>query len=286
MRLRFIPLPVILALVAGQAVAGERSVTPFELLPPGDIVVPVTIDGQGPFRMLLDTGASRSAVTTAVARLLDSRVVGETTMVTPAGRERRPLVLLKRVTLGGSGSSSVVGMQLDDDDLNPTIDGLIGQDILAARVYTIDYTERAIVWHTGADTGLPGTRLDVDLDRGRMLVSLPQRVEGGTTSTAIGTVLRLIPDSGADRLVLFSHAELPHLVTVDVGLLKSAAGTRTVQQVRVDGLDVGAIRLRDQDAALLERTGADEPLGDGLLPLHLFARVTINGPGRYLVVEK
>ena len=226
MRLRFIPLPVILALVAGQAVAGERSVTPFELLPPGDIVVPVTIDGQGPFRMLLDTGASRSAVTTAVARLLDSRVVGETTMVTPAGRERRPLVLLKRVTLGGSGSSSVVGMQLDDDDLNPTIDGLIGQDILAARVYTIDYTERAIVWHTGADTGLPGTRLDVDLDRGRMLVSLPQRVEGGTTSTAIGTVLRLIPDSGADRLVLFSHAELPHLVTVDVGLLKSAAGTR------------------------------------------------------------
>lgn len=286
MRLRFIPLPVIVALVAGQAVAGERSVTPFELLPPGDIVVPVTIDGQGPFRMLLDTGASRSAVTTAVARLLDSRVVGETTMVTPASRERRPLVLLKRVTLGGSGSSSVVGMQLDDDDLNPTIDGLIGQDILAARVYTIDYTERAIVWHTGADAGLPGTRLDVDLDRGRMLVSLPQRVEGGTTSTAIGTVLRLIPDSGADRLVLFSHAELPHLVTVDVGLLKSGAGTRTVQQVRIDGLDVGAIRLRDQDAALLERTVADEPLGDGLLPLHLFARVTINGPGRYLVVEK
>ena len=127
--------------MAGQAVAGERSVTPFELLPPGDIVVPVTIDGQGPFRMLLDTGASRSAVTTAVARLLDSRVVGETTMVTPAGRERRPLVLLKRVALGGSGSSSVVGMQLDDDDLNPAIDGLIGQDILAARVYTIDYTE-------------------------------------------------------------------------------------------------------------------------------------------------
>ena len=59
-----------------------------------------------------------------------------------------------------------------------------------------------------------------------------------------------------------------------------------MQQVRVDGLDVGAIRLRDQDAALLERTVADEPLGDGLLPLHLFARVTINGPGRYLVVEK
>ena len=286
MRLPFIPLLVTLALAPGQSFADERTVTPFELVPPGDIVVPVTIDGQGPFRMLLDTGASRSAVTTEVARRLLSRLVGETMMVTPAGRARRPLVLLKRVSIGGSRSASVVGMQLDEGDLGPAIDGLIGQDILATRIYTIDYTEAAIVWHTGADAGPSGHRLDVNLDGGRMLVSLPQRVESGAGPRAVAAVLRLIPDSGADRLVLFSHAALPSLVAVDVGFLKSAAGTRAAQQVRVAGLDVGAIRLDDQEAALLESTVDDAALGDGLLPLHLFARVTINGPGRYLVIEK
>ena len=285
MRLPFIPLLVILTLVPARPIAGDERVTPFELLLPGDIVVPVTIDGQGPFRMLLDTGASRSAVTPTAARRLGSRLVGETTMVTPAGRERRPLILLKRVTLGGTGSASVVGMQLADRDLDPAIDGLIGQDILATRVYTIDYPATSIVWHTSADGAPVGARLEVDLDAGRMLVSLPQRAKG-STSTAGGRVLRLIPDSGADRLVLFTHAELPALVSLDVGFLKSAMGTRAVQQVRLDGLDVGTIRLNDQDAALLDSTAADAPLGDGLLPLHLFARVTINGPGRYLVVEK
>lgn len=279
----FIPPLVLLACLTGRTFAGERAVTPFDLLPPGDIVVPVTIDGQGPFRMLLDTGASRSAVTASVARRLESRVIGGTTMVTPAGRAARALVLLKRVRIGSGGSVSVAGMRMDEGDLAPGVDGLIGQDVLAARVYTIDYEAGRIVWHGGAAPMAGGARLDVEISSGRMLVLLPQRAN---QTAPDASVLRLIPDSGADRLVLFTHADLPALVPVDVGLLKGAAGARVVRQVRIGGLDVGAITLLDQDAALVESTMDDVPLGDGLLPLHLFARVTINGPGRYLVVER
>jgi hypothetical protein len=283
-RRSFIPLLVILMFLPGRTIAGGHAVTPFALLPPGDIVVPVTIDGQGPFRMLLDTGASRSAVTTSVALRLGSRLVGETMMVTPAGRARRPLVLLKRMAIGPGDSVSVAGMQFADGDLAPGVDGLIGQDVLATRIYTIDYAAGRIVWHDGVDRVTGGTRLDLELTGGRMLVTLPQ--QANRTAAADDLVLRLIPDSGADRLVLFSHADLPALVSVDVGLLKSAGGARVVQHVRVSGLEVGTITLLDQDAALLERTAEDAPFGDGLLPLHLFARVTINGPGRYLVVER
>jgi Aspartyl protease len=279
----FIPLFVMLALLPGRTFAGARAVTPFDLLPPGDIVIPVTIDGQGPFRMLFDTGSSRSAVTSSVARRLGSRLVGRTIMVTPAGRATRALVLLKRLRIGDGDSASVAGLQLDEGDLAPGIDGLIGQDLLAARVYTIDYAAGRIVWHGGVTPVTGGTRLDLELTGGRMLVTLPQRAK---ETAAAGSVLRLIPDSGADRLLLFTHADLPALVLLDVGLLKGAAGARVVQQVRVAGLAVGTITLLDQDAALVESTADDAPLGDGLLPLHLFARVTINGPGRYLVVER
>ena len=284
MPLRFIPLLVTLFLGPAESLA-ERRVTPFELRPPGDIVVPVSIDGQGPFQMLLDTGASRSSVRAAVARRLASRVVGGTTMLTPAGGAHRSLVLLKGVSIAGR-SASVVGMQLDDDDLAQGIDGLIGQDVLATRVYTIDYTSASIIWHSQLESGAAGTRLHVDLENGRMLVSLPQRAARAASAPAGGTVLRMIPDSGADRLVLFTRAELPSLVAVDAGVLRSVNGTRAARQVRVEGLDVGEIRLEDQDAALLERTVGDRPFGDGLLPLHLFARVTINGPDRYLIVQR
>ncbi len=148
MRLSWIGLVVSFGLAVVQPIRADLATTPFTLQPPGDIVVPVTIAGQGPFRMLVDTGASRSAVSTAVADRLASRRLGETTLLTPAGQARRPLILIKGLVFGTRGPVSVVGVALDASDLaDPAIDGLIGQDILASRVFTIDYRSSRIVWH-------------------------------------------------------------------------------------------------------------------------------------------
>jgi hypothetical protein len=42
--------------------------------------------------------------------------------------------------------------------------------------------------------------------------------------------------------------------------------------------------VRDQVAIVLEGSSLDARLGDGLLPLHLFARVTFDGPEGALAV--
>jgi hypothetical protein len=52
----------------------------------------------------------------------------------------------------------------------------------------------------------------------------------------------------------------------------------------VDELWVGETRLRDEPAILVDRRV--DALGDGLLPLHLFSRVTFNGPARYMVAGR
>lgn len=289
MRLSWIGLVVSFGLAVIQPIRADLATTPFTLQPPGDIVVPVTIAGQGPFRMLVDTGASRSAVSAAVADRLASRRLGETTLLTPAGQARRPLILIKGMVFGARGPVSVVGVALDASDLaDPEIDGLIGQDILASRVFTIDYRSSRIVWHDdfGADAAA-GTRLALDIADGRMLVSLPQA--RGSDSTPAGGTLQLIPDSGADRFVLFTPASsaivLPALATSDLGVLRTSAGTRPVYRVVVGEITVGDIRLRDQDAALVDRPERGAALGDGLLPLHLFGSVTINAAARYLIVR-
>ncbi len=66
--------------------------------------------------------------------------------------------------------------------------------------------------------------------------------------------------------------------------LRTVAGDRIAQRVSLDRLDVGAVRLRDVPALVIEGApaGAD---ADGLLPLHLFARVTVDGPGGWLIAE-
>jgi predicted aspartyl protease len=288
MRPPLIGLAVLTALAAIQPVRAEVAPTPFRLQPPGDIVVPVTIDGQGPFRMLLDTGAGRSAISAKVAARLASRGLGETTLLTPAGQARRRLVLIKGLAFGGRGPGSIVGVALEPGDLSDSaIDGLIGQDVLSSRVFTIDYARSRIVWHSDGDgKRVAGTRLPVDVLNGRVLVSLPQQAPAG--EPPVVRALRLIPDSGADRLVLFTPSAnaLPPLVPVERGLLLTPTGTRPVHRVLIDELAVGDIRLRHQDAALVERPEGGAVLGDGLLPLHLFSRVTMNVPAGYLIVHR
>jgi hypothetical protein len=58
-----------------------------------------------------------------------------------------------------------------------------------------------------------------------------------------------------------------------------------VRRVLLDDFRVGDVLLRNRTAVVVAQDRLDAPLGDGLLPLHIFARVTFNGPERYLMVE-
>jgi hypothetical protein len=172
---------------------------------------------------------------------------------------------------------------LPTTNLDPTgrIDGLIGQDVLGSLVFTIDYARRRIWWHGRTVPDSPrGTRLSLEVTNGRALVTLPQR--SGPVA-----VLRLIPDTGADSLVLLVHPgrPLPFVTPLDTVRVRGVAGSRPARRVLVQNLDVGSIRLADQVGLLVDGTAAGSFMGDGLLPLHLFTRVTFNGPGGYAVFD-
>jgi hypothetical protein len=51
-------------------------------------------------------------------------------------------------------------------------------------------------------------------------------------------------------------------------------------------LHVGSLRLRDVPAVVAERDASEPAEIDGLLPLQLFDRVTVDGPRKRMIVEK
>ena len=61
---------------------------------------------------------------------------------------------------------------------------------------------------------------------------------------------------------------------------------RAVRLATIRELQVGALTLRDVPAVVAERDVSEPSEVDGLLPLHLFDRVTVDGPGKRLIVEK
>ena len=271
---------ILLLAKSAEATTNVLASTPFELLDDGSLIVPVTIGGTTGYRFLVDTGSSRTVISTRLWQSLRRPVVASTVMVTPAGRDLAYIVRLERFGVGSLVPVDVDAavMPAERYAAGQRVDGLIGQDVLAKAIYTIDYRAREIRWHQPGEP-FDGVRLPLDVCADRVLVRLAQR-DGDQRPLA------LIPDSGSDALVLFAHAsDKLRFTLLDVDVLRSLSGTRLVRRVRIDEVIVGDTRLHDSPAVIVDSQESSALMGDGLLPLHVFSRVTFNVRERYLIVD-
>jgi hypothetical protein len=253
--------------------------TPFESRGPGEVVVPVTLAGRGPYRFLLDTGSTHTAVTGSLAAAIGARPVARTTMTAAGGTIECLVVGLPRVAIGGTAVDGLTATALPAASasmLGAGLDGVLGQDFLARFSYSIDYRVSRIRWHA-PDYVAPGVRLTLVPSQDRWLVELPQ--------PGAAPAYRFVPDSGADTLLLYGDGMAQRVVREwrDArASVHSLTGGRAVRTGIVDGLHIGDAIIERQLAVVVpgERR---EP--DGLLPLHLFASVQLNARDRYLVIQ-
>ncbi len=244
-----------------------------------DIVLSARLNGRGPFRLLLDTGSTHTAVSARTAAAIAAPAVAKTVMGSAAGSRDALVVRLESLEVGPITIADVLASVVELDEIagEGALDGVIGQDALASLHYTIDFRQRRVVWRPGESVSARGISFDLRWDRGRFVMSLPQRQ----------SLLRLVPDTGATSLLLFDPVralpitELPTLAT-----LKTTSGAAAVRLARMRELQVGSLTLRDVPAAVVERDRSEPDEIDGLLPLHLFDRVTVDGPRKRLTVEK
>ncbi len=272
--------------VAGPAAADgvqERtSSTPFRATRPGEVIVPVTVGGRGPYRFLLDTGSTHTVVTAALADAVDARLVARTEMRSAAGTLACLVVALPPLAVGDAVSEGLTATALPlqaAGALGRDVDGVLGQDFLARFAFTIDYRRSRIVWHA-ADFVPSGVRLALIPAQGRWMIELPQPGPPRTTSRLVESIadprarpgplrtLRLVPDSGADTLVLFGEARARSLRAewgAGTAELGSLTGVRAVRTATVDGLRVGDAILDRQLAAIVPAT-TGEPADAAMVP--------------------
>jgi predicted aspartyl protease len=248
--------------------------TAFQAGAQGGVVVDAYINGAGPFRLLLDTGATHSAITGDIVEAAGARAVARTVVVSATGDAIRAVVTLDRLEVGPIVKENILPSIARRGSFGDGIHGLIGQDVLSTLRYTLDFKRRTVEWHD-ATTMPGGPAFRLAFEQGRFLVALPQGV----------TTLRMVPDSGACCLVMFRE-----LVTVsdngDTVELITADGIVTARHVRLRALQIGDQIVRGVMAVRVDRPNLQPAEGDGLLPLHLFERVTFDGPGRRLILGR
>jgi hypothetical protein len=145
---------LVLAGCGGSAAPTGSFEVPIDVVKHGSQVialVPVTIDGHGPYTFALDTGASQSLVDSGVARQLRVRRTGAShpvagiTNVTNAATIRVEHWRVGKVRLP---ATTVVEANLPFGSADGGVQGLLGSDMLSAfDVVTIDYGHGVLRLH-------------------------------------------------------------------------------------------------------------------------------------------
>jgi hypothetical protein len=187
------------------------------------------------------------------------------------------------VAVGSAHVESLLATSLPSaaaDMLGDGILGVLGQDFLSQFNYTLDYRTSRLSWDD-EDQIEKGVRLVLEPSHGRFLVRLPQDKRCGCT-------VRLVPDSGANGVVLFAGTGADRLaVNTAVTSMRTSTlvGEGAARGVIVRALLVGPATLWDLPAARVVLPEGTTQDGDGLLPLSLFARVSFRHHESYMVVH-
>jgi len=266
--------------VPSAAQAGPSGDVVISIRQSGAILVPVQVNGYGPFMFLLDTGASHTVIDSDMVERLGLPIVAKALVSTTAGPETRPVV---QVEVASIGSASVDGLQPSVVPLRQLrevesgIVGLIGQDFLSRFNYTVDYRRHRLRWTVHDSDG--DVRLPLVRAEGRSLVQL--------SSGSRDSPVWMVPDSGAEALVVFERGGRTgvEIEWTDWPVGASAvAMTRTGRLAVLRQLKVGPVTLRDQPAVVLSGAGSKATEGDGLMPLHFFSSVAFNNKEGWMAV--
>ncbi len=115
------------------------------------MVVPVYINGKGPFGFVVDTGANRSVVATEVAAACDLPSAGQADVHGIAGAELSNLAAVRRLAVGEVASSGLILPVLPRARLGA--DGLLGVDMLHGRQMNLNFAQnRFEIANSGSGT--------------------------------------------------------------------------------------------------------------------------------------
>ena len=247
------------------------------------MTVGVTVNGQGPFRFMVDSGADRSVVGAALARRLALPPARSVTLHDMAGSRCVDTVRVEQLRVGGSETKALSVPALSEAHLGAQ--GLLGIDALAGQRLMFDFDARTITFQN--------TRRALRAAGPDEIVVIARRRKGQLIITEVKVgrhELYAVVDSGSEltigntalRTALFSRRRKPP------PSFSATLTTVTGQPVQADmvvmpELLVGGLRLSNVTVAFADvppfaRFGlADRPaifLGTDVL--QLFKRVSLD----------
>lgn len=248
------------------------------------MTVPVTINGAGPYRFLIDTGAQATVVTARVTDALGLAPSGRATLVAMASRTQVDTIALDALEFAGRRVSNLTTPLLRDRDIGA--DGIIGLDSLQDLRVVIDFRADAITV-IDAPPGNSGYEIVVRARRklGQMIIT-DARIDGVRTALIIDTgSWHSIGNRALQRKLRARHSSTMSSTDVAGSVLTSDVGM-------LDKLEIGRLGLANLPVGFTDSPAfaaldlADKPaLILGIGNLRPFDRVAIDFASRRVLFD-
>jgi hypothetical protein len=256
------------------------------------IVVPVTINGSGPYDFVLDTGSNNTILDQKLADELTLPRGGETTILGVKGARSLVAVSANSLSVAGAtveGKGLFLFTTAKLQGLPARVRGVLGEDFLQNFEVLIDYRHQTIQLESGLDSlvqALSGEHLPVQLSGMRQgKPTFGRLIVAGHILELGDRPISLLLDSGVNNLTLFREDLGPgsnRQGFLDVSALKSSAIT-TMETKTVRSLNLG--RSEIDDLTVIAVAGQQEPDVEGLIPTSLFHSIFISHQGRFVILN-
>ena len=229
------------------------------------VVDGVYVNGHGPYRFLLDTGATLNHLDTKLAKSIGLAETFRTTLTSSAGVIPVSGGAGIEVTLGSARTDQQTFLFAGLDTIQqnwPDVQGILGQDFLSHFDYLLDMRGKQLEF---------GHR-EFDVKR----VQAPYRIDNGrpVVCTSLGW---LVLDSGAHSLTRFG-------VTASEATLEMRTLSGTVKLGTISStLTIAGHTFWRGDAVAVPQSA--EKSSDGLLPTSLFRSVYVSNSQGYIIFE-
>lgn len=250
------------------------------------MTVPVTVDGAGPYRFLIDTGAQATVVTHEMVDDLALRRSGTAMLVAMGSSKRVETIELDELEFANRTVSGLIAPLLHAHHIGA--DGILGLDSLQDMRVLIDFRERRMLVADAASLGGNSGYEIVVRARpklGQMIIT-DARVNGVKTSVIIDTGAQNTIASPA--LVAKLRGRRGEQVTsVDVLGTTLLSQSMMVRSLQMGDIVMTNVPVAITDSPIFEALGLEKKpaLVLGIGNLRVFNRVAIDFPTRRILFD-
>jgi predicted aspartyl protease len=289
------PLPCLLviaamllwAVPASLADTLNPAVVPFHFIRGFAVMVPVTVNGSGPYDFMLDTGSTITSVDRELGQELALQLRGQGTVMTLTERASTSLAVARSVAFGPVTEQNVEVMVRDLSGLRrmaPTARGVLGQNALNHADFLLDYRHKWMEFDTDGELArsLKGHHIPL---RRELIEGNPQYANLAVHANVMDHGARatdFLLDSGAASMVLFGGIERQSIEYAE-GFVADTAGRQLLSSVREIQVEIDG-NSREVATNVIVSKAAGKNIG-GLLPTNIFARIYISNSGGFAIFE-